>query len=550
MTHLDSSRRIVNWPLPLLAAVLCLGTLPGLAAAQAPPTEMPTCDPTPFGEPLAGPMWNGWGADSANSRFQPESAGGMTGSDVPGLDLAWALGFPEGQFVTSQPTVVGGRIYIGTGPGGVLSLDAATGCVHWEFRAQAIVRTAVTIGRPNSPAPVRPLAFFGDLQANVYAVDAETGRLLWSKRVDLHPQARITAAPVLFDGLLYVPVSSLEEAAAGRPSYECCTFRGNVVAYDAATGQEMWRTYIIEQEAVRTQKNARGTQNWGPAGAALWNAPTIDEKRGVLYIGTGNAYTVPAAPTSDAVMALDLKTGRIAWVKQLTSNDGWIAAGCEGALPGINCPDNVGPDFDFAQPPILRTLPNGRSVLAIGQKSGVGWGLDPDAQGAILWQNEVGVGSTQGGMVFGSAADEQQVYMATSDTPLGAAVAGGIAAINLATGQRAWHVRPPALECESPQDQRCVQGQSAAVTAIPGAVFSGATSGIMRAYSTVDGAVIWEYDTAREFTTVNGLKAKGGNLNGAGPVVVGGVLYMSSGYAKTRGGVPGNVLLAFSPKIP
>lgn len=508
---------------------------------------MTRCPAAPLGDPLAGAMWNGWGGDSSNTRFQPAAAAGLTAADVPRLTLKWAVGFPDGQFVASQPTVVGGRIYIGTGPGGAMSLDATTGCVYWTFRAPAIVRTSITIARVAGSTPPRYAAFFGDLQANVYAVDAETGVQLWTRRADRHPQARITGAPTFFDGRLYVPVTSMEEPAAASPTYECCTFRGNVVSYDAATGQEIWKSYVIDEEPVRTKKNAKGTQNWGPAGAGVWNAPTIDARRGVLYVATGDAYTAPAADSSDAVVALDLKTGKKVWVKQLTANDAWLV-GCDRPTDRpINCPDEPGPDFDFAQSAVLRTLPDGRSIIAIGQKSGVGWGLDPDRKGTIVWQYRAGKGGIRGGIVFGSAADDQMVYFAVSDIPYaqhGPSNAGGLAAVKLATGEQVWFTHPPPVDCAA-SPRRCIQGQSAAVTAIPGVVFSGATNGMMRAYSTTDGRVIWEYDTAHEYATVNRLPAKGGYLDGPGPTIVGGTLFMNSGYGTNNGGVPGNVLLAF-----
>ncbi len=512
------------------------------ASAQA-PEEARHCPAAPLGDPLARPGWNGWGVDVVNSRFQP-AAGALTAGTVSRLELKWALGFPAQEFAAGQPSVVGGRIYLGTGPGAVYAFDAQSGCIHWRFPTHHVVRTSVSIGRlPGSPA--RDAAFFGDLQANVYAVDAETGTHLWTKRLDLHPQARITGAPTFFDGRLYVPVSSLEEAVASSPTYECCTFRGQVWALDAATGQEIWRTYTIESPAVATKKNARGVQQWGPAGAAVWNAPTIDARRGVLYIGTGDGYTAPAASTTDAIIALDLKTGKKVWVNQLTPNDAWIG-GCDDASKrSLNCPDVVGPDFDFGQSPILRDLPDGRSLLVVGQKSGIGWALDPDRQGAIVWQERAGKGSLRGGMLFGSAADAAQVYFAVSDVPSGPADAGGLAAVTMATGTRAWFTRPPPVPCDTDDTTRCLQAQAAAISAIPGVVFSGATNGILRAYSTVDGTILWEHDTARAYTTVNGLPARGGRLYGPGPVIVDGALYMTSGYADTKGGKPGNVLLAF-----
>lgn len=526
--------------------------LPSHAAAQQPaPPKFDACPAGALGNPLAGARWNGWGADPANTRFQPEAVGGLTAADVPSLALKWAVGFPDGQYVASQPTVVGGRVYVGLGgPGGVMSIDATTACAYWTFRAQDVVRTAVTIGEVTMADGPRYAAFFGDLQGNVYAVDAETGLHLWSRRVDLHRSARIPGAPALHEGRLYVPVSSLEEALAGRPQYPCCTFRGSVVALDAATGQEIWKSYVIDEKPVRTKMNSAGAQMWGPAGGAVWSTPTVDAKRGVLYVATGDAYTAPAAATTDAVMALDIRTGRKIWVKQLLPKDAWVT-GCDNPDPAKrmpNCPEELGEDFDFGQPAILKQLPNGRSVLAIGQKSGVGWALDPDNKGAILWKDNIGVGSIRGGIQFGSAADDRQVYFAVSDVVHGPERAGGLAAVNLETGRRVWYTRPPKMTCEKPDDQRCIQGQSAAVTAIPGAVFSGATNGIMRAYSAADGKVIWEYDTVREFQTVNRLPAKGGYIDGAGPTVVGGVVYFISGYSGLRGGAPGNVLLAFSPK--
>jgi polyvinyl alcohol dehydrogenase (cytochrome) len=493
-------------------------------------------------------MWNGWGNGPNNTRFQPAEWAGLSAADVPKLALKWALGFADGGFVASQPTVVGGRVYIGAGPGGVYSLDAASGCMHWMFKTPAVVRTAVTIGQIAGSAPPRYAAYFGDLQANVYAVDAETGAVIWTKKVEAHPQARITAAPTLFEGRLYVGVSSLEEAAAASPAYECCTFRGLVVAFDAASGHEEWRSYTIPHPAERTRKTDKGVQHWGPAGAAVWSSPTIDSQRRLVYVATGDAYSAPVTSGSDAVLAFDLNTGHLVWSKQLTSNDAWISGCNRTQNRPDNCEDEPGNDDDFGQSPVLKQLSNGRSIIVIGQKSGVGWGLDPSNKGSVLWQHRIGKGGFRGGLVFGSAADDEQVYFANSDVAYSAVEAGGLAAVNMATGQRAWFVQPPRVDCSASNANRCVQAQSAAVTVIPGVVFSGATNGIVRAYSTVDGKVIWEFDTAREFPTLNGLRAKGGILDGGGPTIVQGMLYMESGYATTRGGVPGNVLLAFSAK--
>jgi polyvinyl alcohol dehydrogenase (cytochrome) len=503
------------------------------------------CTPKPLGDPTRGPLWSGWGVDAGNSRFQPAAAAGLSAAEVPNLKLKWAFGFPNGTSAFAQPAVAGGRVYVGSDNGFVYALDAASGCAYWSFQAQAGVRTAVSVGSIGTSAAPRYAIYFGDLKGNVYSVDAETGALVWTKRGDPHPMARISGAPTLADGRLYVPLSSLEEASGANPKYECCTFRGGVVAYDAKTGAEIWRAYTIPDAPKKLKKNSVGTQLYGPAGAAIWSAPTIDARRGLIYVATGNAYNDPFAETSDAVMAFDLKTGKMRWSKQVTPKDTFVIGCGANAAVRDNCPDDTGPDFDFGNSPILRTLPNGRRVITLGQKSGVAWGLDPDKEGAILWQHRVGKGSALGGMEWGSAADDQNGYFPVADAQFGPAEAGGLYALRLATGEELWHWKPTNT-CQ-PGDRNCVQANSAAISVIPGVVFAGATNGMMRAYSTTDGKVLWEVNTAQDYQTVNGVAAKGGAINGPGPVVAGGMLFTNSGYAYLGGGLPGNVLLAFAP---
>jgi polyvinyl alcohol dehydrogenase (cytochrome) len=511
------------------------------AALAGQASAMPNrCAAKPLGDALAGPVWNGWGVDAGNSRYQPAAAAGLTAAQVPALKLKWAFGFPNGSSAYGQPTIAGGRVFVGSDNGFVYALGSSNGCVYWSFQAKGGVRTAISIGKSGS----RYAAYFSDVKANVYAVDAETGALLWTKSAESHPLARITGAPALYNGRLYVPVASFEEGSGPNPKYECCTFRGSVVAYDASSGEQIWKTYTIAEKPKPTKKNSIGTQMWGAAGAAIWSAPTIDVKRGVLYVATGDAYTFPAADTSDAVMAFDLKTGFPRWTHQFTPDDAYLVGCGSGPSTRDNCPETVGPDFDFGNSPILRNLPNGKSVLVIGQKSGAAWAIDPDNEGALVWERKVGKGSALGGVEWGSAADDRYGYFATADAQAGAD-AGGLSALNLATGEEVWHARPPAVDCK-PGDRNCaVQAQSAAITVIPGVVFSGATNGMMRAYSAADGKVLWEYNTAREHATVNGVAAKGGSLNGPGPVIAGGMLFMNSGYAYLGYGAPGNVLLAF-----
>jgi polyvinyl alcohol dehydrogenase (cytochrome) len=500
-------------------------------------------------KPIEG-EWNGWSADLENSRFQSVQSAGLASSQVAKLKIKWAFGFP-GDFVAfSQPSIVHGKLYVGSAGGKVYSLDAATGCTHWAFDAGAGVRTAITIG----PGPI---AYFGDLQANVYALDADTGAQLWKTRVDDYSGARVTGTPKLYQGKLYVPVSSHDEWTAADPGFECCKFRGSVVALEAKTGRQIWKTYTIADEPRPTdKKNKLGKPIWGPSGAGVWSSPTIDTHSSVLYIGTGDSYTEPSVRTTDAILAMDLASGKIVWSRQITEKDVWNTS-CM-IPPGLNCSDHPGPDFDFGDSPILRTLPSGKRALIAGQKSGVVNALDPDQQGEILWQSRIGQGGSLGGIQWGPAAGEDAVYAALSDIRIqisnGSRIqanegygpdpnaGGGLFALKLATGEKIWDTPSPGKGCTV---KGCSPAQSAAVTLIPGAVFSGALDGHLRAYSTKDGAILWDYDTVRDYDTVNMVKAKGGSLDAAGPAVVGGMLFVNSGYGYFNA-IPGNVLLAFS----
>ncbi len=501
-------------------------------------------------DPAAGPAWNGWGRDTTNTRFQDGEAAGITADEVPRLKLKWAFGFPGDVQSNAQATLAGGRVFVGSVGGNVYALDAASGCVEWFFPAPGAVRSAVSVGRVTIGGNQRDLAFFGDGTATVYGVDAATGVLAWKTKVDEFPVARLTGSPTYHNGRLYVPVASGEEGSGSVPTYECCRFRGSVVALEATTGKMVWKTYMIPEEPKPTHKNKIGTQLWGPSGAPVWASPAIDERRRAVYVTTGDNYSDPPSAMSDAFVALDLDTGNIRWSRQMTPADAYTSA-CR--LPDkTNCPASNGPDFDFGASPILVTLASGRRLLVAGQKSGIVHALDPDDNGAIVWQTRVGQGGTMGGVQWGSAADRTNVYVALSDigrvmltysqfTDADTKRGGGMFALRLDTGERVWYTPPAGCGGRV----RCSPAQSAAVTAIPGAAFSGSVDGHIRAYSTADGHVLWDFDTVRPYETVNGVEARGGSLDGPGPVVGRGMVYVNSGYP-TAGGLAGNVLLAFS----
>jgi polyvinyl alcohol dehydrogenase (cytochrome) len=492
--------------------------------------------------PLAdSPSWNGWGADISNSRFQSQAAAGLSRDQVPKLKLRWAFGFPGAASAYGQPTIFGGRLFLGSADGTVYSLDARTGCTYWTYKASAPVRTAVSIGPVAAGTGVRA-AYFGDMQANVYAVDASTGVLRWKTQTDSHTVAMMTGAPVLYAGRLYVPVSSGEEAAAPNPKYECCTFRGSVVALDAETGKQLWKTFTIPEAPKPTRRNAAGTQLWGPSGAAVWTTPALDPERKAIYVGTGDNYSDPATPTSDAVLALDVDSGRVLWSQQLTPDDRWNIA-CMSAEKA-NCPENPGGDFDIGTPPILRQLSGGRSLLLVGQKSGIVHALDPDHGGKIVWQARLGRGGLLGGIEFGGAADEQAAYWPLSDYDFANQEAGGgLYALGIENGRKLWYSAAPKPACLG--QPGCSAAQMAPPAVVPGVVFSGSLDGHLRAYNASDGTVIWDFNTLRDFPTVNGVKAHGGSLSFSGPTLASGMLFVNSGYSVSAG-MPGNALLAFS----
>ncbi len=482
--------------------------------------------------------WNGWSPDSANTRFQAKP--GLAAADVPKLKVKWTFAYPGSK--NTQVTVVGDRLFLGSNAGKVYSLNAKTGCAYWRYDAKGGVRTAPVVAKL-AASPSGYAVFLGDDRATEIALDAMTGKLLWSTKLESHARSMLTGASAFLNGVVYVPVSSSEEIATREPDYVCCGFRGSVVALDAANGKLIWKTYSVA-EAPKPYRVAGGKNLTGPAGGAIWSAPTLDPRRGVLYATTGDSYTDVDTDGADAVMAIDLKTGQVKWRNQVTAKDNFMVGCPPGANAPANCPSPVGPDVDFGSSVMLRTLPNGHDILIAGQKSGVAYGLDPDS-GKTLWQVKLGRGGAAGGVEWGMASDKTNAYVAIADGGRGGTP--GLNAIKLATGEVVWKTPAPVLPCPAPQ--RCTVAQSAPVTAIPGVAFSGAIDGHLRAYDAKTGAIVWDFDTAgAAYDTVNGIKgAKGGALDATGPVVVGGMVFQHSGYPGVMMGPGGrNLLIAFS----
>jgi polyvinyl alcohol dehydrogenase (cytochrome) len=506
------------------------------AASPLPSVGVCTSKPVPLSASAIADGWNGWGGLS-NTRYAPADKGRLTAAAVPKLTLKWAFGFAGVNSARAQPAVVGGRVFVGSDSGAVFSLDARTGCTYWTFQAQHSVRTAMSVGPYKNGAASGHAVYFADGGAIAYAVDVVTGRELWRKRLDDHPYATSTGSPTLHNGRLYVTTSGLgEEGLGGTNDHSCCTFRGSLTALDADTGTPIWKTYTIAEEPKPRATSTAGVQAWGPAGGGIWAAPTIDPGRRAIYVATGNGYADPQQPTTDAVLALDIETGRIRWSFQPLVNDVW-AGGCgRGGAGNPNCPAVMGPDYDFSMSPVLAKRSNGQDILIVQQKSGMAYGIDPDKEGAKVWEYRTSGGSGLGGH-WGAAVDDRQAYFGVVNPK-----ESGVRAVKIDTGEEVWSKPAPERLCGTARG--CSATTGAAITTIPGIAFSVSMDGGIRAHAADDGTVVWTFDTNREFTTVNGVKANGGAIDGPGVVVEDGMVFVNSGYVSLVGR-PGNVLLAF-----
>ena len=490
--------------------------------------------------------WNGWSPAPTNTRYQ--ASPGISAAQVPRLRLEWAFAFAGDVNAFAAPAVLGANLFVGSAGGSIYALDAKTGCIRWHFQADGPVRSTMVVA-PLDAAGTRHAILFGDQAGRFYALAAENGAPLWRARPEEHEATKLTGTPLARDGVVYVPVASWEESRPLNSAYECCTFRGSLVAYRIADGAQLWKSYLVAETPKVTGQTPAGVREWAPSGAGTWSAPTLDVPRGLLYVTTGNNYT-GQTPLSDAVVALRIADGAVAWSKQVTPGDEFNMSCNRGA----GCP---GMDYDIGASAVLERLPDGVERLLVGQKSGVVYGLDPAREGELVWRARVGKGGINGGVLWGLASDGRNVYAAVSDLGRRArtdatafdwrgngvdpTVGGGLTALDIRSGTTSWFAAP--APC-APKQAVCSPAQPAAVSAIPGAVLSGSVDGHLRAFAAADGRVLWDFDTAREYTTVNGVPGRGGSLDGAGPVVAGGRVFTTSGYSR-NGGMAGNVLLAF-----
>ena len=514
-------------------------------------------------DPAMEPSVAGWGYGPRNQRYQGAARAGITAADLPGLRLAWSMGFPGVTEMRSQPVITEHSLFLGVeGTGTVYAFELASGCLQWVYRSKAPVRSSIGFGRmPDSAAPI---LFFGDASGSVHVVSATDGSSIWSVPANVTDFNTITGTPVLHQDRLYVPISSFEVARARIGTYTCCKNHGGVRALDIRTGKSLW-SYDTTGPAQPHGENRIGAQAWGPSGAPVWTTPAIDVKRNLLYIGTGQNYSYPTTQTSDAIIALDLDSGAVAWIHQALANDAYTSA-CFSYLgypDQPNCPRDSGPDFDFGASVVIATTADGKDILLAGQKSGDVWALDPDNKGAVIWRTKLSDGTPVGGVHWGMTVMGDTVFVPVGDPDWDIKTwdyeaRPGLTALDIASGEIRWQHRArrgceldPAItnmvngrQQEPWPDCPYMYGFSQATTGIDGAVLAGALDGKLKAFDPLKGEVLWQYDTKRSFDTLNGVEAHGGALDNAGPAVGDGYLVLQSGYNYFNQ-MPGNVLLVF-----
>lgn len=519
----------------LTGSAMQADTVAGLARCEQP---MSALDLTASGN------WNGWGNGNSNPRYQSAQGTSITADNIGSLELVWAFGLDNASVARAQPSVISDVMFMGSTTGTVYAMDIASGCAYWTYDAPQEVRAAVTVSW--SDQLDAPVAVVADVSNHLHILNATSGELIWDSEVDPHPTARSTGSPVVHGDRIFVPVSSAEVSLAGRPDHHCCTFRGNVAAFDLNTGEKVWHTYIME-EPTQVGVNSAGNPVLAPSGAPIWQAPSMDVERGVVYAGSGQNYTRPASNSSDAVIAFDMASGDIRWIHQTMGDDAFtMACAMGGSHP--NCP-NAGPDVDIGAPIVTTTLSDGRDIVVAGSKGSVVVGLDPDNQGELLWSTRVGRGGALGGIHWGMTFYGDTLFVPVSDrggvNDSASSRQPGLHAIDMKTGEVLWY---------APVPERCVEGvagcmdaYSGPATSTDGLVIASSLSGYLFAHDAETGELVWEMNTVQDYPTINGVAARGGSIDATGPVLSGDYMIVSSGYA-TFSQMPGNAVLVFKVK--
>jgi len=482
-----------------------------------------------------------WGTQFNGQRFQSSTNTSINAENAANLELQWVYGLSTQQ-PRSYPLVTEDTIFIGDGGRGLVALDKSNGCIRWENNELNDISTSIV----SELVDGRRVLVFSGRNSGVYAVDASNGKVLWKKYVADDPVPMFSGSPIAYQDKVFVPISSMEIALSANPFYGCCTTSGGMAALDIATGALLWYRPTIEEPPKVTGRHYLFVEEYGPSGAPVWGAPMLDTKRGLLFYGTGQNYSRPATLTSDAIFAVHIETGKVAWVRQFTAKDAFNMS-CTAAADHPNCPKPMGPDVDFGAPPLLITLKSGDDLLIAGQKSGDVYGINPDT-GEAVWSTQFGRGGALGGVHWGIAAnpDLGLVFIPISDVPALPSErdpAPGLFALNAEDGSVKWAVERQ-KKCE---ERGCWPGLSAAITAGPDIVIAGSLDSELMVYRAGDGELLWSFNSAKEFSSVNGLATNGGVFDAHGPMLADNQLIVSSGYG-SFGQKGGNALLVFTVK--
>ncbi len=496
------------------------------------------CSPGAVAAPTGG--WPGWGGLLAGNQRQAPYETIISPGTVGKLVAKWS--FTSAGNIASTPTALDGVVYFDDDWGGVYALSARTGKQIWMRWMSSYTGQNSSESR-SSPAISGSLLILADRRSgNVVGVDRSTGSMVWETDVDQgaqkNPWLMLTASPVVHDGVVYIGTSSSEEYAVTQSTSYVPSFRGSVTALNAATGQIIWQSFVVPQ---------------GFTGGAIWGSGfPISDSLGLIYVATGNNYTLPQPVTAciaaaasnvarqaclgptdyvDAVVALDLKTGAVKWGRRLGGLDTYTS-NCGSSAPAQPCPTPAGHDYDFGSAPnLLSVTANGTTtqLLGAGQKSGAYWALNP-RNGAIVWKATPAPGGVRGGILFGSAVDANNVYVAENDAnglaytlqPSGTTTTGGSwSALNVATGAVQWQTAAPGI---AQYTSASPAGAEGAVSVANGVVFGGDTGGYMVAMDATTGAVLWSVANAGTSIT-------------CGPAISEGVVYWGTNNLPSSSGV-------------
>lgn len=505
------------------------------------------------------PSLSMFGTDLNSTRYMSAKQAGLSSANLGNMELAWAVAFPEVSSLRGIAPIVGSTMFYGaSSTGKLLAMDTETACVKWAYDAGSPISNSVSYGELGDSGTQALIFAVG--RGEVQAVNAKTGKKIWASQAGHSARAGITGAPVLHKNRIIVPLSASGVGSGANPNHECCDEHGAVAALDAETGEKLWTYHTMKDAEYTGRVTPAGVKQRGPSGAPIWSTPSIDVKRGLVYATTGQNTSLPATKTSDAVLAIDIETGKLQWGFQALANDIWHF-GCRvpWEKSGPHCPtpeESALKDYDFGGAAIITKGKDGKDILLAGQKSGDVWALDAENGGKVLWHNRFGTGTALGGVHWGMAIDGERVFAPINDPHISTSEEGwvpepGMNAIDIASGEVLWRT-PVEADCDNGRKERyelCEvrYGLSATPLAIDQSVVAGSIDGKLYVFDSKTGDIVWEYDTLRDFDTLNGVAGKGGSIDSHSIFAGNGMVFVSSGYGRFSQPA-GNVLLAFKPK--